>query len=64
MSDRELSNLRWAGSHGAGPVTPRSSHRAGRDRQRRRFLLLMGFALPLLPDTPMTDLMPITPHQV
>ena len=29
-----------------------------------RFLLLTGFVLPLLPDTPVTDLTPITPHQV
>jgi len=29
-----------------------------------RFLLLTGFALPLLPDAPVTDLTPITPHQV
>ncbi len=29
-----------------------------------RFLLLTGFALPLLPDKPVTDLTPITPHQV
>ena len=29
-----------------------------------RFLLLTGFALPLLPDTPVTDLTPITPHQI
>ncbi|HTI84636.1 MAG TPA: DUF4010 domain-containing protein [Acetobacteraceae bacterium] len=29
-----------------------------------KFLLLTGFALPLLPDTPVTDLTPITPHQV
>lgn len=29
-----------------------------------RFLLLTGFALPLLPDTPVSDLTPITPHQV
>lgn len=29
-----------------------------------RFLLLTGFALPLLPDTPVTSLTPITPHQV
>jgi uncharacterized membrane protein (DUF4010 family) len=29
-----------------------------------RFLLLTGFALPLLPDEPITDLTPITPHQV
>ena len=29
-----------------------------------RFLLLTGFALPLLPDRPVTDLTPITPHQV
>jgi uncharacterized membrane protein (DUF4010 family) len=29
-----------------------------------RFLLLTGFVLPLLPDKPVTDLTPITPHQV
>jgi uncharacterized membrane protein (DUF4010 family) len=29
-----------------------------------RFLLLTGFALPLLPNTPVTDLTTITPHQV
>jgi uncharacterized membrane protein (DUF4010 family) len=29
-----------------------------------RFLLLTGFALPLLPDTPVTDLTTITPRQV
>jgi uncharacterized membrane protein (DUF4010 family) len=29
-----------------------------------RFLLLTGFILPLLPDTSVTDLTPITPHQV
>ena len=29
-----------------------------------RFLLLTGFALPLLPDTPVTDLTLITPHQI
>jgi uncharacterized membrane protein (DUF4010 family) len=29
-----------------------------------RFLLITGFALPLLPDTPVIDLTPITPHQV
>jgi uncharacterized membrane protein (DUF4010 family) len=29
-----------------------------------RFLLLTGFALPLLPDRPVIDLTPITPHQV
>jgi uncharacterized membrane protein (DUF4010 family) len=29
-----------------------------------RFLLLTGFVLPLLPDTPVTDLTSITPHQV
>ena len=29
-----------------------------------RFLLLTGFMLPLLPDTPVTDLTRITPHQV
>lgn len=29
-----------------------------------RFLLLTGFALPLLPDTPLTDLTAITPRQV
>jgi uncharacterized membrane protein (DUF4010 family) len=29
-----------------------------------RFLLLAGFILPLLPDTQVTDLTPITPHQV
>ena len=29
-----------------------------------RFLLLTGFVLPLLPDTPVTDLTHITPHQV
>jgi uncharacterized membrane protein (DUF4010 family) len=29
-----------------------------------RFLLLTGFALPLLPDKPVTELTPITPHQV
>jgi uncharacterized membrane protein (DUF4010 family) len=29
-----------------------------------RFLLLTGFILPLLPDTPVTDLTHITPHQV
>jgi uncharacterized membrane protein (DUF4010 family) len=29
-----------------------------------RFLLLTGFILPLLPDTPVTDLTRITPHQV
>ena len=29
-----------------------------------RFLLLTGFVLPLLPDTPVTDLTRITPHQV
>jgi uncharacterized membrane protein (DUF4010 family) len=28
-----------------------------------RFLLLTGFVLPLLPDTPVTDLTSITPHQ-
>jgi uncharacterized membrane protein (DUF4010 family) len=29
-----------------------------------RFLLLTGLVLPLLPDQPVTDLTPITPHQV
>jgi len=29
-----------------------------------RFLLVTGFILPLLPDTPVTDLTSITPHQV
>jgi uncharacterized membrane protein (DUF4010 family) len=29
-----------------------------------RFLLVTGFVLPLLPDTPVTDLTSITPHQV
>ncbi len=29
-----------------------------------RFLLLTGFALPLLPDKPVTDLTPVTPYQV
>src|SRR5271166_2478058 len=29
-----------------------------------RFLLLTGFLLPLLPDKPVTNLTPITPHQV
>ncbi len=29
-----------------------------------RFLLLTGFVLPLLPDKPVTNLTPITPHQV
>jgi len=29
-----------------------------------RFLLVTGFVLPLLPDTPVTDLTNITPHQV
>jgi uncharacterized membrane protein (DUF4010 family) len=29
-----------------------------------RFLLLTGFVLPLLPDRPVTELTPITPHQV
>jgi uncharacterized membrane protein (DUF4010 family) len=29
-----------------------------------RFPLLTGFIPPLLPDTPVTDLAPITPHQV
>jgi len=29
-----------------------------------RFLLLTGFVLPLLPDRPVTDLTPITPHQL
>ena len=29
-----------------------------------RFLLLTGFVLPLLPDTPVTGLTSITPHQV
>ena len=29
-----------------------------------RFLLLTGFILPLLPDTPVTDLTTVTPHQV
>jgi uncharacterized membrane protein (DUF4010 family) len=29
-----------------------------------RFLLVTGFVLPLLPDTPVTDLTTITPHQI